>query len=92
MFNVFSDQGNANQNDPEISSTLQPSEWLRSKTQGASHDDEDVEKVEHSSIVGESGNSTIILEINLVVSQNTENRSTPRPSYSTCGHIPKRCI
>ena len=31
------------------------------------------------------------LEINLVVSQKIGNSSTSRPSYTTPGHIPKRC-
>ena len=34
---------------------------------------------------------TITLEINLAVSQKIGNSSTPRPSNSTSGHIPKRC-
>jgi hypothetical protein len=33
----------------------------------------------------------ITLEINLVVSQKTGNRSNTRLSYATPGHIPKRC-
>jgi hypothetical protein len=31
------------------------------------------------------------LEINLVVSQKIQNSSTSRPSYTTPGHVPKRC-
>ena len=34
---------------------------------------------------------TTTLEINLVVSQKTGNSSTSRASYTTPGHIPKRC-
>ena len=34
---------------------------------------------------------TTTLEINLAVSQKTGNSSTSRPSYTTPGHIPKRC-
>ena len=34
---------------------------------------------------------TSTLEINLVVSQKIDNSSTWRPSYTTPGHIPKRC-
>jgi hypothetical protein len=34
---------------------------------------------------------TTTLEINLVVSQKTRNSSTSRLSYTTPGHIPKRC-
>jgi hypothetical protein len=34
---------------------------------------------------------TTTLEINLAVSQKTGNSSTSTPSYSTPGHIPKRC-
>jgi hypothetical protein len=49
MFKVLSDQRNANQNDPEIS-TLHQSEWLRSKPQVTTHVGKDVEKEEHSFI------------------------------------------
>ena len=34
---------------------------------------------------------TVTAEINMVVSQKTENQSTSRPSYTTLGHIPKGC-
>jgi hypothetical protein len=34
---------------------------------------------------------TTTLEINLVVPQKIGNRSTQIPSYTTLGHIPKRC-
>jgi hypothetical protein len=50
MLNTLCHQGNANQNNSEIIS--HQSEWLRSKTQGTADAGEDVEKEEHSSIVG----------------------------------------
>jgi hypothetical protein len=50
MFKILSDQGNANQNDPEIPPYIK--EWLRSKPQVSVHVGEDVEKEEHSSIAG----------------------------------------
>jgi hypothetical protein len=48
IFKVLSDQGKANQNH----SALHQSEWLRSKIQVTEDVVEDVEKQEHSSIVG----------------------------------------
>jgi hypothetical protein len=67
MFRVLSDQRNANQNDPEIPPYTQ-SEWLRSKSQVTADVGEDVEKEEHSSIVGgfaswynHSGNQSVFL-------------------------------
>jgi hypothetical protein len=50
MFNILNYQGNANQNNPEI--PLHTSEWLGSKIQVTADAGEDVEKEEHSSIVG----------------------------------------
>jgi hypothetical protein len=47
---VLSDQGNANQNDPD--STSHRSGYLRSKTQVTTYIGEDMEKEEHSSIAG----------------------------------------
>ena len=47
MFNIFSHQGNANQNDPEISSTSVKMAKIKN-----SGDGEYVEKEEHSSIAG----------------------------------------
>ena len=44
-YSVFSDQRNVN-------STLNQSEWLRSKPQVTTHVGENVEKEEHSSIAG----------------------------------------
>jgi hypothetical protein len=52
MFKVLSDQRNANQNDPEIHSTLHQSEWLRSKPHVKAHVGDAVEKEEPSSITG----------------------------------------
>ena len=51
MFNILNHQGNANQNNPEIPISHQ-SEWLRSKIQVTADAGEDVEKEEHSFIVG----------------------------------------
>jgi hypothetical protein len=51
MFIILRHQRNANPNDSEI-----PSKWLRLKTQGRTHDNEDVERREHSSIAGGSAN------------------------------------
>jgi hypothetical protein len=51
MFSILNHQGNANQNNTEISTSHQ-SEWLRSKTQVTADADEDVEKEKHSSIAG----------------------------------------
>ena len=53
MFNILYHQGNANQNNPEIPPHTK-SEWLRSKIQVTADAGEDVEKEEHSSIVGGS--------------------------------------
>jgi len=50
MFNIFSHKGNANQNNPDI--PPHTSDWLRSKTQVTADTGENVEKEEHSSIVG----------------------------------------
>jgi hypothetical protein len=50
MFNILSHQGNANQNNPEDSTSHQ-SEWLRSKTHVTTDAGEDVEKEELFSIV-----------------------------------------
>jgi hypothetical protein len=47
MFNILSHQVNANQNN-----TSHQSEWLRSITQVTADAGKDVEKEEHSSIVG----------------------------------------
>jgi hypothetical protein len=48
-------------------------------------------QVEHSSIAGWSETWKTILEINLAVSQKTENSFTSRISYTPPGHIHKRC-
>ena len=42
-------------------------------------------------LLGEVQTGTITLEINLAVSQKSGNSSTSRLSYTTSGHIPKRC-
>jgi len=55
MSNILSHQGNANQNNPEISTSHQ-SEWLRSKTPATADAGKDVEKEEHSSIAGGTAN------------------------------------
>jgi hypothetical protein len=36
-------------------------------------------------------NCTTTLQVNLVLSQKSGNSFTPRSSYTTSGHIPKRC-
>jgi hypothetical protein len=51
LFNILNHQGNSNQKQPGDSTSHQ-SEWLRSKIQVTADDGEDVEKKEHSSIVG----------------------------------------
>ena len=52
MFSIINHQGNANQNNPEIPPHSHQSERLRSKTQVTADAGVDVEKEEHSSIVG----------------------------------------
>ena len=54
MFNIPSNQGNENQNDPKIPPSH--AEWLSSKSQVAADAGKDVVKEEHSSIDG--GNET----------------------------------
>ena len=54
MFNVLSQQGNANQNDYEI--PFYTSEWLRLKSQVTAHTGKDVKQGEHSSIAGGNAN------------------------------------
>jgi hypothetical protein len=49
MFSILNHQGNANQNNPEAP---HQSEWLRSKILVTADAGEDVEKEEHSSIIG----------------------------------------
>ena len=49
-----------------------------------------MEQEEHSSTADGSANLYNPLEVNLVVSQNIENISTLRSSYTTPGHILKR--
>ena len=51
MFNILNHQGNANQNNPEIQPHTSQ-EWVRSKIQVTADAGKDVEKEEHSSIVG----------------------------------------
>jgi hypothetical protein len=51
MFNILSRQGNAYQN-KTCDSVSHQSEWLRSKSQVTADAGEDLEKEEHSSIVG----------------------------------------
>jgi hypothetical protein len=50
MFNILSHQGNANQNNPEITSTSYQKECLKSKTQVTANAVKDVEIEENSSI------------------------------------------
>jgi hypothetical protein len=51
MFSILSHHGNANQNNPKISTSHQ-SKWLRSKIQVTTDAGRDVEKEELSSIAG----------------------------------------
>jgi hypothetical protein len=51
MFNILNQQGNANQYNPEIPPHTSQ-KWLRSKIQVTAYAGEDVEKEQHSSIVG----------------------------------------
>ena len=55
MFNILNHQGNAHKNTTRDSTSHQ-SEWLRSKIQVTADAGEDVEKEEHSSIVGGTAN------------------------------------
>jgi hypothetical protein len=62
---------------------LTPITMAKIKSQSTAHAGEGLELVEVQTC-------TTTLEINFVVSQKTENRSTPRLSYTTHGHIVKR--
>ena len=53
MVNMLNHWGNANQNNLEIPSNSHQLEWLRSKIQVTVDAGGDVEKKEHSSIIGE---------------------------------------
>ena len=91
MFNVLSHQGNANQRDFKILSYTHHSmtlRWLRSKIQGTAHVSEGVEQREHSSIAG--GGTNLYNHFGNQFDSFSEN-STSKSSYSTPGHIPKRC-
>jgi hypothetical protein len=74
MFNISSHQGNANQNNPEI--TSQQLEWIRSKTQVTADAGEDVEKDEHSSLLVGLQTGTSSLEISLAVPQKIGHSTT----------------
>jgi hypothetical protein len=52
---------------------------------------EDVKQGEHSSIAGGSANLYNHFGNQFGGFQKTENSATSRPSYTTPGHIPKRC-
>jgi hypothetical protein len=52
MFSILIHQGNANKNDPEVLPLTGESEWLISKSHVTADTGDDVEKGEHSSIVG----------------------------------------
>ena len=86
MFKVLSHQGNANQCNSE--DAVNPSEWLRSKPQEIAHAGKGVEQGKYIFI---PSGSTTTLKTNLVVSQKTGNSSSLIPTYTTPGHIPKRC-
>jgi hypothetical protein len=89
MFNILSHQEHTNQKDPKIPSYTW--ERLRPKAQELAHAGEDVEHREHTSIAGASANLYNHFG-NLMVAQKTGNNSTSRPSYTTPGHIHKRCL
>ena len=55
------------------------------------HAGQDVEKEDHSSIACGIANWSTILEINLEIPKKIGNRYTLKPSYTTLGHIHKRC-
>jgi hypothetical protein len=55
------------------------------------HAGEDVEKENTPPLLVEFQIGTTTLEINLAVLQKIGNRPTRRSSYTTLGHIPKRC-
>jgi hypothetical protein len=50
-----------------------------------------MEQGEHSSLAGGMQTFTTTSEINLLASQKIQNSSSSRPSYTTPGHISKRC-
>jgi hypothetical protein len=52
VFSILNHQGNANQNNPEISPHTSPPEWLRLKIQVTADAGEDVVREEHSYIAG----------------------------------------
>jgi hypothetical protein len=73
MVNILSHQGNASQNDPEIHHI--PILMAKIKTQATTYAGEDVEKEEHSFIVGRIAKLYNHSE-NLVLSQEVGNTST----------------
>jgi hypothetical protein len=90
MFNILNHQGNANQNNPEISTSHQ-SEWLRSKFVVRADAVENVENEEHSSLLVGLQAGTTTLEISLMIPQKIGHSTTRRSSNTTPGHIPRRC-
>jgi len=75
-----------------LRSILHGSEWLRSNTQGTARAGEAVEHEKQSLLLVRVQTGTTSLEINLAVSQKPGNSSNSRPSYTTAGHIQKRCF
>ena len=61
------------------------------KTQVTALAGQDVEKEDHSSIACGIENWSTILEINLEIPKKIGNRYTLKPSYTTLGHVHKRC-
>jgi hypothetical protein len=61
---------------------LTPIRMVKIKTSSDTHNSKDVEQKKRSSL---------LLGINVAVSQKAGNISTSRPSYITPGHISKRC-
>ena len=90
MFNIHSNQGSANQKQPQNSIQHQL-EWLRSKAQITLDAAKNVEKEEQSPISGGNLSWKTTLENRLVFSQKTGNSSTSGPSYTTPVHIPESC-
>ena len=68
-------------------STSYQSEWLRPKAQVRADAGEDVEKEEHSAIVGGIAGLYNHFEISSVVPQKTEHSTTRGPSNTTSGNI-----
>jgi hypothetical protein len=62
------------------------------KSQVTAHAGEDMMQWELSTFANGVQTCTTTLETILAVSQNLQNNSTSRHSYTTLRHIPKRCL